>query len=86
MEGIRREAERLAREEFRALVKDMVAHPGTLDKGLAARYAASERIVDAIDAYQRIAQATDQEAPLALVTTGDWSEWTEGEKVAAWGR
>jgi hypothetical protein len=79
MEGIRREAERLARDEFRALVKDMVAHGMKIDPAISARYSAAERIVDAIDDYIQLLQEQDPEAP-------DYTAWTEGEKVAAWGR
>jgi hypothetical protein len=88
MEGIRRQAQEVAQDEFHALVRDMVAHPGTVDKGLAARYRAAERVVDAIDAYQRIAQATDPEAPKVTDVRGrpvSVEEWTEADKRWAWG-
>jgi hypothetical protein len=79
MEGIRREAERLAMDEFHALVKDMLAHGMKIDPAISARYSAAERIVDTIDDYQQLVQKTDAGAP-------DYTAWTEGEKVAAWGR
>jgi hypothetical protein len=76
-EGIRRAAEELAHDEFRAMVKDMVAHGFKIDPALAARYSAAERIIDAIDAYQQAVQKADAPAPAEA--------WTETELRMAWG-
>jgi aldehyde:ferredoxin oxidoreductase len=86
-EGIRRAAEVLAHDEFRAMVKDMVAHGFKIDPALAARYSAAERIIDAIDAYQQAVQKADAVSSVTDVHGHPVSseEWSEADKRWAWG-
>ena len=77
---LRRLANDLAQEDIRRVARWLALNPGQVPPAdICNQYRAAERILDAIDAYERLLQEQDPEAP-------DFTNWTEADLAAAWGR